>query len=220
MGQSCLSGKLSQSGKTITPTLPDAEREQNVTLPSSPRVGEVIGLAVIGDDRGCLLHFEMQAIKGLGADHQPGLDAEGHEGERCGRRPVHQDPRQGRRPAERLAGQLRHRRAGDHDGDSQGGAVGRDHHRHGDRLRTHRPSGPQRHRHDRRDHDHGQGLGDRRRAAQAPGSHRRRMQGGHHAEGERARRADDTGLRENKINVRFVTSIEEVLASALLPQST
>ena len=52
--------------RSITPTLPDAHREQKVTLPSSPRVGEVIGLAVIGDDRGCLLHFEMQASKGSG----------------------------------------------------------------------------------------------------------------------------------------------------------
>lgn len=46
--------------------LPDAQREQKVALPSSPRVGEVIGLAVIGDDRGCLLHFEMQASRGSG----------------------------------------------------------------------------------------------------------------------------------------------------------
>jgi ATP-dependent Lon protease len=50
----------------VTPTLPDAQREQKVTLPSSPRVGEIIGLAVVGDDRGCLLHFEMQASKGSG----------------------------------------------------------------------------------------------------------------------------------------------------------
>ena len=65
-GPVVLTGKLVQSGKLITPTLPDAHREQKVTLPSSPRVGEVIGLAVIGDDRGCLLHFEMQASKGSG----------------------------------------------------------------------------------------------------------------------------------------------------------
>jgi ATP-dependent Lon protease len=65
-GPVVLTGKLVQSGKLITPRLPDAEREQKVTLPSSPRVGEIIGLAVIGDDRGCLLHFEMQASKGSG----------------------------------------------------------------------------------------------------------------------------------------------------------
>jgi ATP-dependent Lon protease len=61
-----LTGKLVQSGKVITPELPDAKRGQRVTLPSSPRVGEVVGLAVIGDDRGSLLHFEMQASKGSG----------------------------------------------------------------------------------------------------------------------------------------------------------
>ena len=65
-GPVVLTGKLMRSEKLITPRLPDAEREQKVTLPSSPRVGEIIGLAVIGDDRGCLLHFEMQASKGSG----------------------------------------------------------------------------------------------------------------------------------------------------------
>jgi ATP-dependent Lon protease len=65
-GPVVLSGRLVQSGKLITPRLADAEREQKVTLPSSPRVGEIIGLAVIGHDRGCLLHFEMQASKGSG----------------------------------------------------------------------------------------------------------------------------------------------------------
>ena len=50
-----VTAKLTESGKLVTPTLPDAYREQKVTLPSSPRVGEVIGLAVIGDDRGCKL---------------------------------------------------------------------------------------------------------------------------------------------------------------------
>ena len=65
-GPVVLTGKLTQSGKIITPTLPDANRQQNVTLPSTPAVGEVIGLAVIGDDRGCMLHFEMQASKGSG----------------------------------------------------------------------------------------------------------------------------------------------------------
>ena len=65
-GPLVLSGKLSQSGKTITPRLLDGERQQKVTLSNTPRIGEVIGLAVIGDDRGCLLHFEMQATKGSG----------------------------------------------------------------------------------------------------------------------------------------------------------
>jgi ATP-dependent Lon protease len=65
-GPVVLSGKLIQSGKTIAPRLLDGERQQKVALPSTPRIGEVIGLAVIGDDRGCLLHFEMQATKGSG----------------------------------------------------------------------------------------------------------------------------------------------------------
>ncbi len=65
-GPIVLTAKLTQSGRLVTPTLPDAHRQQKITLPSSPRVGEVIGLAVIGDDRGCLLHFEMQATKGSG----------------------------------------------------------------------------------------------------------------------------------------------------------
>ncbi len=65
-GPTVLSARLVQSGKTIKPRLLDSERSQKVTLPSSPRIGEVVGLAVIGDDRGCLLHFEMQATKGSG----------------------------------------------------------------------------------------------------------------------------------------------------------
>ena len=65
-GPVVLTAKLTRSGKMIIPRLPDSEREQKVTMPTEPRVGEVIGLAVIGDDRGCLLHFEMQATKGSG----------------------------------------------------------------------------------------------------------------------------------------------------------
>jgi ATP-dependent Lon protease len=65
-GPVVLTGKLVQSGKMVTPKLPDSDREQKVSLPSAPRIGEVVGLAVIGSDRGCLLHFEMQATKGSG----------------------------------------------------------------------------------------------------------------------------------------------------------
>lgn len=61
-----LGAKILSSGKEIVPSLTDAYREQKVSLPSSPRVGEITGLAVIGDDRGCLLHFEVQASKGSG----------------------------------------------------------------------------------------------------------------------------------------------------------
>jgi len=65
-GPVVLTAKLTRSGKMIIPRLPDSEREQKVMMPTEPRVGEVIGLAVVGDDRGCLLHFEMQATKGSG----------------------------------------------------------------------------------------------------------------------------------------------------------
>ena len=65
-GPIVLAAKLTQSGQTITPNLADANRQQHVTLPSKPTVGEVIGLAVIGDDRGCILNFEVQALKGTG----------------------------------------------------------------------------------------------------------------------------------------------------------
>lgn len=57
--------KMSPSGKQAGPTLPDADRIQEVTLPKEPSIGEVIGLAVEGD-HGCILHFEMQATKGSG----------------------------------------------------------------------------------------------------------------------------------------------------------
>ena len=57
--------RLLSSSKEIAPTLPDAERQQKVTLPAKPSVGEVIGLAVSGD-HGCILLFEMQATKGSG----------------------------------------------------------------------------------------------------------------------------------------------------------
>ncbi|HQA80275.1 MAG TPA: BREX system Lon protease-like protein BrxL [Methanoregulaceae archaeon] len=53
------------TGETVIPTLPDADRDQKVTLPEHPSVGEVIGLAVAGD-RGLILRFEMQATKGNG----------------------------------------------------------------------------------------------------------------------------------------------------------
>ena len=57
--------KLLPSGKAIVPTLPDSDRIQKVTLPETPSVGEVIGLAVEGD-HGCILRFEMQATRGHG----------------------------------------------------------------------------------------------------------------------------------------------------------
>lgn len=57
--------RLLPSGKPLAPALPDADRAQRVALPEKPSVGEVIGLAVVGD-HGCILHFEMQATRGSG----------------------------------------------------------------------------------------------------------------------------------------------------------
>ena len=65
-GPTVLGAKLEQSGRQAVPTLQDAQRVQQVKLPHSPRVGEVIGLGVIGEDRGVILHFEMQASSGSG----------------------------------------------------------------------------------------------------------------------------------------------------------
>ena len=65
-GPTVLGARLTASGREVVPTLRDAQREQHVALPKSPRVGEVIGLGVIGEDRGCILHFEMQSSGGSG----------------------------------------------------------------------------------------------------------------------------------------------------------
>jgi len=60
-----VSARLVDSGMEITPTLPDAERKQRITLPTQPLVGEVVGLAVAGE-QGVIQRFEMQATKGHG----------------------------------------------------------------------------------------------------------------------------------------------------------
>ena len=65
-GPLTLGARLTKTKTTVVPSLPDAGRVQQVTLPSQPSVGEVTGLAVIGNDRGCILHFEVQATKGTG----------------------------------------------------------------------------------------------------------------------------------------------------------
>jgi ATP-dependent Lon protease len=41
--------KLLPSGKSITPSLPDAQRVQRITISREPAIGEVIGLGVLGD---------------------------------------------------------------------------------------------------------------------------------------------------------------------------
>lgn len=57
--------KMLANSQISVPTLPDSERVQRISLPESPAVGEVVGLAVEGD-HGCILRFEMQATKGSG----------------------------------------------------------------------------------------------------------------------------------------------------------
>jgi len=56
---------LHNSGKKLVPELRDAGRIQTVKLSPHPSIGEVIGLAVVGD-HGCILHFEVQVTKGTG----------------------------------------------------------------------------------------------------------------------------------------------------------
>jgi len=60
-----LGARLLPSGKVITPMLIESGRRQQVTLPTQPLVGEVVGLAVMGE-QGLILRFEMQATKGHG----------------------------------------------------------------------------------------------------------------------------------------------------------
>lgn len=60
-----LGALMHPSGTKVVPDLPDGKRVQRITLPETPSVGEVIGLAVEGD-HGCILRFEMQATKGSG----------------------------------------------------------------------------------------------------------------------------------------------------------
>ncbi len=60
-----ISAKLSSSGKVITPQLLEADRKVKVEMPNKPLVGEVVGLAVAGE-QGVILRFEMQVLKGHG----------------------------------------------------------------------------------------------------------------------------------------------------------
>lgn len=60
-----ISAKILSSGEEIHPKLLDQERAHRVDLPKVPSIGEVIGLAVAGD-QGVILRFEMQVSKGFG----------------------------------------------------------------------------------------------------------------------------------------------------------
>jgi len=60
-----LSARMIPSGKVLTPALLEADRKQRIALPTRPLVGEVIGLAVAGD-QGVIQRFETQVTKGHG----------------------------------------------------------------------------------------------------------------------------------------------------------
>lgn len=60
-----IAARMKTSGNGIIPKLADAERQQHIDLPTKPLIGEVIGLAVAGE-QGVLLRFEMQVTKGGG----------------------------------------------------------------------------------------------------------------------------------------------------------
>jgi ATP-dependent Lon protease len=60
-----IGARVFSSGETIFPTLLEGDRKVQVKMPTEPLVGEVVGLAVAGD-QGVILRFEMQATKGSG----------------------------------------------------------------------------------------------------------------------------------------------------------
>ncbi len=60
-----IGARLVGSDKVVYPSLLEGDRKVVVELPSKPLVGEVIGLAVAGE-QGLTLRFEMQATKGHG----------------------------------------------------------------------------------------------------------------------------------------------------------
>ena len=57
--------RIVATGKEISPSLIEGDRKVHVELPNIPLVGEVTGLAVAGE-QGVILRFEMQATKGHG----------------------------------------------------------------------------------------------------------------------------------------------------------
>ena len=59
-------GAKMPNGRMVIPELLDADRKPKVALPKEPQVGEVNGLAVLGENQGVLLRFEVQTTKGTG----------------------------------------------------------------------------------------------------------------------------------------------------------
>lgn len=60
-----ISAKFIESGKIVKPTLLEGDRKVHIEMPTKPLIGEVVGLAVSGE-QGVILRFEMQATKGHG----------------------------------------------------------------------------------------------------------------------------------------------------------
>ncbi len=60
-----ISARFVEGGKVVKPTLIEGDRKVHVEMPTKPLVGEVVGLAVAGE-QGVILRFEMQATKGHG----------------------------------------------------------------------------------------------------------------------------------------------------------
>jgi ATP-dependent Lon protease len=60
-----IAGRVVETGTEVVPVLPEEGRIPKVSLPEKPSVGEVVGLAVVGE-RGVIMRFEMQATKGHG----------------------------------------------------------------------------------------------------------------------------------------------------------
>ncbi len=60
-----IAARLLDTEKVITPFLADADRKARVELPAEPLIGEVVGLAVAGE-QGVIQRFEMQVTRGHG----------------------------------------------------------------------------------------------------------------------------------------------------------
>lgn len=60
-----IGARFVSSGKTLFPTLLEGDRKVHIEMPNKPLIGEVVGLAVAGE-QGMILRFEMQATKGHG----------------------------------------------------------------------------------------------------------------------------------------------------------
>jgi ATP-dependent Lon protease len=60
-----ISARMTQTARLVAPVLLEGDRKTHIELPKQALVGEVVGLAVAGE-QGMLLRFEMQASKGGG----------------------------------------------------------------------------------------------------------------------------------------------------------